>query len=99
MNGDSTQQNSHAVVSKAVIDNRLGLHARAAAKFAKLAAGFDADIRVSKDDIQVSALSILGLMMLAASRGCEIEINAQGPQAQAAAQALADLVKRKFDEK
>ncbi len=97
---DSRQENASdlMVVRHAVISNRLGLHARAAAKFAKLAAGFDAHIRIAKEDTQVSALSILGLMMLAASRGCEIKINAHGPQAQEAAEALADLVRRKFDE-
>ena len=80
------------------ICNRRGLHARAAAKFAKLAAQFDCDIEVRRLDQQVAAQSIMGLMMLAAAPGCTIEICAYGREAEDAIAALADLVKRKFDE-
>jgi phosphocarrier protein len=80
------------------IVNRRGLHARAAAKFAKLAAQFDCDIEIRRNDQQVAAQSIMGLMMLAAGPGCTIEICAYGQQAEDAIAALADLVKRKFDE-
>ena len=88
-----------AAVSKTVeIANQRGLHARASAKFVKVAAGFDAQVNVSKDGSTVDARSIMGLMMLAAGLGCCIEISAQGPQAQEALDALAQLVADRFDE-
>jgi phosphocarrier protein HPr len=80
------------------ITNRLGLHARAAAKFVKATGGFDADITVSKDGTEVSGISIMGLMMLAAAPGCTIEVGASGPEAEAALEAIEDLITRKFDE-
>ena len=80
------------------ICNMRGLHARAAAKFAKLAAQFDCDIEVRRNDQQVAAQSIMGLMMLAAGPGTTIEVCAYGREAEDALAALADLVKRKFDE-
>jgi len=82
----------------ALIANRRGLHARAAAKFVKLAATFNAQVTVGHRGTEVSGISIMGLMMLAAAPGCSIEISAQGPDAQAALDALTDLVDRKFDE-
>jgi phosphocarrier protein len=81
------------------ICNLKGLHARASAKFVKLAATFeDTQITVCKDDHRVDGQSILGLMMLAASIGSTIEIEADGPQAQEAVTALAELVANRFDE-
>jgi phosphocarrier protein HPr len=80
------------------IVNERGLHARASAKFVKLASGFDAEVRVSKDGQTVDARSIMGLMMLAAGPGAFIEIDAEGPQAQEALAALAALVANRFDE-
>ncbi len=80
------------------VENRRGLHARAAAKFVKLAGTFDADIEISRNDIAVSGLSIMGIMMLAAGQGTDIEITASGPQASDAIDALAALMGRKFDE-
>ena len=80
------------------ICNERGLHARASAKFVKTAAGFDAEVTVSKDGHTVDARSIMGLMMLAAGPGAEIEIVAEGPDAEAAAKALEDLVSCRFDE-
>ena len=80
------------------IINRRGLHARASAKFVKLAASFDAEVTVSKDGQTVDARSIMGLMMLAASPGCSIDIVAEGPQAEDAVAALADLVAARFEE-
>lgn len=82
----------------AVIQNRRGLHARAAAKFVKLAGQFDAQVMVSKKGMEVSGLSIMGLMMLAAATGCAIEMRAEGREAQEALDALVDLVNSKFDE-
>ncbi len=82
----------------ATIGNRRGLHARAAAKFVKLCATFDAQVTVSHRGTEVSGLSIMGLMMLAAAPGCAVEIRAAGPQAAAALGALVELIDRKFDE-
>ena len=82
----------------AVICNRRGLHARAAARFVKIAARFDADVRVRKNGTEVSGCSIMGLMMLAAAAGTTIELSATGPEAEAAVAALADLIECKFDE-
>ncbi|MDR3511392.1 MAG: HPr family phosphocarrier protein [Caulobacteraceae bacterium] len=80
------------------ICNERGLHARASAKFVKMSGGFDAEVTVTRDGTTVDARSIMGLMMLAAGPGCQIEIAAEGPEAQAAVDALADLVAARFDE-
>ena len=80
------------------IINKRGLHARASAKFVKLAATFDAEVRVSKDGQTVDARSIMGLMMLAAGTGCFIEIEAEGPEAEPAIEALVALINNRFDE-
>ncbi len=82
----------------ATIANLRGLHARAAAKFVKLADSFDADITVHKDDMDVSGKSIMGLMMLAATKGTTIRICGTGVDAITALEAISDLIKRKFDE-
>jgi phosphocarrier protein HPr len=82
----------------ATIANRRGLHARAAAKFVKLAATFDAQVVVGHRGTEVSGLSIMGLMMLAAAPGCCIDLQASGPQAAELLDALCELVDRKFDE-
>ena len=80
------------------ICNAKGLHARASAKFVKCAEGFDAEVSVSRDGLTVPGTSIMGLMMLAAARGCDVEVEATGPQAESALEALSALVARKFDE-
>jgi phosphocarrier protein HPr len=80
------------------IVNERGLHARASAKFVKLANEFDADVTVSREGQTVDARSIMGLMMLAAGPGCEIEIHAEGRDAQAAVDALSELITSRFDE-
>ena len=80
------------------IINERGLHARASAKFVKLASTFDAEVTVSRDGSTVDARSIMGLMMLAAGPGCCIEIAAEGREAQQAVDALAELVEARFDE-
>ncbi|WP_259781696.1 HPr family phosphocarrier protein [Aestuariispira ectoiniformans] len=80
------------------IVNRRGLHARAAAKFAKLAESFDADVTVTKDGQTVNGYSIMGLMMLAAARGSSIDIDASGNQADEALTALQALVENRFEE-
>jgi len=80
------------------ICNQRGLHARASAKFVKLASTFDSEIRVTRDGVTVNALSIMGLLMLGAGNGCDVQIEAEGPDAAEAVEALSDLVNRKFDE-
>jgi phosphocarrier protein len=80
------------------IVNERGLHARASAKFVKLAAAFDADVTVTRDGTTVDARSIMGLMMLAAGLGSQIEIAAEGAEAQPALDALVELVQSRFDE-
>jgi phosphocarrier protein len=80
------------------IVNKRGLHARASAKFVKLATEFDAEVRVSRDGTVVDARSIMGLMMLAAGPGCTIEIEAEGPEASQAVDALAGLIADRFQE-
>ena len=80
------------------IVNRRGLHARAAAKFVKLAETFNAEVTVSKDGQSVGGRSIMGLMMLAAAPGCSIHIAAEGAQADEALTALAQLVEAGFHE-
>ena len=82
----------------ATIMNQRGLHARAAAKFVKTASSFKADISVSRQGQTVSGHSIMGLMMLAASTGSEIDIECSGNDAEAALNALKELVANKFEE-
>ena len=84
--------------AKVTIVNRRGLHARAAAKFVKVAEQFVAEIEVRKDDMVVCGTSIMGLMVLAAALGSELEIRARGREAQAALAALVAVVERGFDE-
>lgn len=80
------------------IVNRLGLHARAAAKFVSVASRFESMIQVSRDGRQVNGKSIMGVMMLAASRGTSIEVTAEGPDEEQALQALNNLVAGRFGE-
>ena len=80
------------------IVNKRGLHARASAKFVKLATEFDAEVRVSRDGQSVDARSIMGLMMLAAGPGTTIKVSALGPDAEAAIKAITELVESKFNE-
>ncbi|MCD2178533.1 HPr family phosphocarrier protein [Rhizobium sp. C1] len=87
-----------SVSRELLIINKRGLHARASAKFVQTVEGFDAKITVSKDGMTVGGTSIMGLMMLAASPGCTIMIEAEGVQADAALEAIAALVANKFGE-
>jgi phosphocarrier protein HPr len=80
------------------IVNRLGLHARAASKFVTIANTFDADVYLSVGDREVNAKSILGVMMLAASKGTQVTLRCTGKQAGAAYDALAALVSGGFGE-
>lgn len=78
--------------------NKRGLHARASAKFVRLASAYEAEVLVSKDGQSVDARSIMGLMMLAAGPGSAIHIAAEGEQAAEALDALCALVAARFDE-
>ena len=80
------------------ICNQRGLHSRAAARFVKTAAQFDAEISVRKNGTSVSGRSIMGLMMLAAASGAVVEITATGRDAATAVETLARLIECKFDE-
>ncbi len=87
------------VLSRTVtITNARGLHARASARFVKTAEQFNADVRVIRDGQTVSGTSIMGLMMLAAATGASIVIEADGPQAEEAMDALTALVADNFGE-
>jgi len=80
------------------IVNKLGLHARAAAKFVTQASLFDSDINVKRNDKNVNGKSIMGVMMLAAAKGSEIELIIDGPDEQQAMQSLLELIENRFGE-
>jgi phosphocarrier protein HPr len=84
--------------ARAIVVNKRGLHARASAKFVETAARFDAQVHVSKGDTTVDGCSIMGLMMLGAGLGSELELSATGPQAREAIAALVHLIVARFDE-
>ncbi len=80
------------------ISNKLGLHARASAKLTKTASGFRSEVFISRGDRRVNAKSIMGVMMLAAGLGVDVEIDALGDDEQAAINALVALINDKFGE-
>ena len=82
----------------ATIRNRLGMHARPAAEFVKIASGYEADIWVEKEGLEVNGKSILGVMMLAAEAGSCIQIRGVGKDARAVVEALVALVEEGFGE-
>jgi phosphocarrier protein HPr len=86
------------IKSSITISNKLGLHARASAKLTKLAGSFASDIHLSRNGRRVNAKSIMGVMMLAAGLGSEVEIEAEGSDEAAAMEALRTLVQNKFGE-
>ena len=83
---------------KIVISNKLGLHARAAAKFVRIAAGFQSEIMINSGNNKVSGKSIMGIMMLAAGKGTEIDLVTVGPDEDEAITALENLIINKFGE-
>ena len=83
---------------EAEIVNKLGLHARAAAKLTQLASGFQSEIWLTRNGRRVNAKSIMGVMMLAAGKGAKIGIETDGSDADVALQALTDLIVAKFGE-
>jgi len=84
--------------SEVTIVNRLGLHARAAAKFVHLASRFSSRVTVGKDGTRVDGKSILGLLTLAAAKGTRLHVTTSGDDEAAAAGALVDLVRTRFGE-
>ena len=86
------------IQTRILISNKLGLHARASAKLTKLAGGFRSEIHLSRNGRRVNAKSIMGVMMLAAGLGSEVEVEADGPDEQEAVDALRALVEAKFGE-
>ena len=87
-----------AVTREVVVANALGLHARAAARFVQTAARFDAHIRVAHGDRAVDGKSLMGILLLAAARGTTLRIDAEGPDAAGAIEALVQLVSAGFGE-
>ena len=81
-----------------IIINRLGLHARASAKLTKLAGSFACDVFMSRNGRRINAKSIMGVMMLAAGMGTEVEIETNGPDEDKAVQALVALIDERFGE-
>jgi phosphocarrier protein len=80
------------------ISNKLGLHARASAKLTKLAGGFKCDVHMARNGRRVNAKSIMGVMMLAAGMGAEVEIETSGDDEEAAMQAIRQLIEGRFGE-
>ena len=83
---------------KIVISNKLGLHARAAAKFVRIAAGYQSEIMINSGNQEVSGKSIMGIMMLAAGKGTEINLVTVGPDEEEALIALENLILNRFGE-
>ena len=99
MNPSSEKPAASTRAEKTVeIVNRLGLHARAAAKLVTLAAKYQSEVRVAKDGKQVSGKSIMGVMMLAAAQGSRITLVTEGEDAVEAIEALAALIAHRFEE-
>ena len=86
------------IKSTLTISNKLGLHARASAKLTKLAGSFQCDVFLTRNTRRVNAKSIMGVMMLAAGLGSEVELETTGVDEQAAAEAITRLVNDKFGE-
>jgi phosphocarrier protein len=86
------------IKTRTTISNKLGLHARASAKLTKLAASFASDVFLSRNERRVNAKSIMGVMMLAAGMGTEIEVETDGVDEQTAMVALLELIAGKFGE-
>ena len=84
--------------NKIEITNKLGLHARASAKLTQLAGQFKSEVWMSRQGRRVNAKSIMGVMMLAAAKGVQVEIETDGTDEEAAMQALTELIRDKFGE-
>ena len=98
MSTKKPHEKDREVTRDLVVTNKLGVHARPAAMFVKVANRFEAEIMVEKDGETVNGKSIMGLMMLAAGPGSRLHVRANGPDAPQAINELEQLLKRKFDE-
>jgi phosphocarrier protein HPr len=81
-----------------LIINRLGLHARASALFVKTSSRFSSDVKLARDDVEVNGKSIMGIMMLAASKGSSVRLTVDGPDEADAFQTISDLIENGFGE-
>jgi phosphocarrier protein len=86
------------VKTSVTISNRLGLHARASAKLTKLAGSFTCDVHMARNGRRVNAKSIMGVMMLAAGMGSEVEVETDGPDEEPALRAIVAMINDKFGE-
>jgi len=98
MSAKKASDRSLALTRELIVSNKLGIHARPAALFVKLANRFQCAIFVEKDGEKVNGKSIMGLLMLAAGPGSKLKVHAEGHDASQALAELEHLVKRKFDE-
>jgi phosphocarrier protein HPr len=89
---------SAKIVKEVPIVNRLGLHARPAAMFVRVASKFRCEVWVGKDGEEVNGKSIMGLMMLAAGQGSKLQIRCEGPDAEQAISEIEELIKSRFNE-
>ena len=86
------------VAQQVTLKNKLGLHARPAAHFVRLAAQFESDVFLIKDDVRINAKSIMGVLMLAAPEGAKIKVVAEGDDAEVAVSEISELISSKFGE-
>jgi phosphocarrier protein HPr len=86
------------IKTNVTISNKLGLHARASAKLTKLASSFPCEVHLSRNDRRVNAKSIMGVMMLAAGLGSQVELECEGQREDEAVQAITALINDKFGE-
>src|ERR1700761_1702241 len=86
------------VVREIAIVNRLGLHARPAAMFVRIASKFRCEVWVAKEGEEVNGKSIMGLMMLAAGQGSKLQVRCEGPDAEQAISEIEELIKSRFNE-
>lgn len=98
MSLDKVKKKAQRAVREVEVKNKLGIHARPASLFVRLANRFDCNVYVEKDGERVNGKSIMGLMMLAAGPGSKVTIHTEGNDAKKAAEELAALIERKFDE-
>ena len=98
MSAKKLQDDGQLMIKEFMVTNKLGIHARPAALFVKVANRFKCNIFVEKDGEKVNGKSIMGLMMLAAGPGTKLKIHAEGHDASAALAELQSLMERKFDE-
>jgi phosphocarrier protein len=93
-----TNTRAQKVEKDIAITNRLGLHARPAAMFVRIASRYRSEVWVSKEGEEVNGKSIMGLMMLAAGKGSTLHLRCEGPDADKAVEELEQLIKSKFNE-